>query len=92
MKRKYGAEFIRFLERNNKIGSYCATDDKYIEYLEKELTKAKSKIARIIKPEPSRLCYYPKPCGTRLNHRCDLFNPKKDCPNYTATEGKKHDG
>jgi len=31
-------------------------------------------------------CYYPKPCGTRMNGKCELFDPKADCPNYTATQ------
>lgn len=36
-KRKYGSEFIAYLEETNQIGSYCAEDSNYIDWLEKHL-------------------------------------------------------
>jgi hypothetical protein len=47
MKRKFGGEFLEYLSHNDKICSYCAEDDQYTEWLEKELEKERSKIRNI---------------------------------------------
>jgi len=33
-----------------------------------------------------KICYYHKPCGTRNNGVCELFDPAKDCNNYTRNK------
>ena len=45
---KYSSEFLDDLERRGKIGSYCAEDSAYIEWLEHRLDKHESALAETV--------------------------------------------
>jgi len=45
-KRKYGAEFIAYLEATDQIGSYCAEDSQYIDWLEKHLEVCRDHLSK----------------------------------------------
>ena len=46
MTRQYGGEFLDYLSKNNKIGSYCAVDSEYIEWLESKIKSLKNQLKK----------------------------------------------